>query len=204
MYLTLRRAISVVLCGPALFGFVFAQGPPKPPVAPIVKHTETRAGTTISDDYYWLRKQADPKVVQYLNAENAYTEVMTRSLKPFEDALYKEMLGHVKQTDLGVPVQRGDYLYYTRTEEGKQYPIYCRKKGVGASEEIVIDQNQLAVGHKFTSITAPVPSDDQNLVAYTVDYVGYRQYKLGVKDLRTGKLLADTAERVTSVAWAAR
>jgi oligopeptidase B len=176
---------------------------PKPPVAPVIPHTETRHGNQVTDNYFWLRDKTNPKVVAYLNAENAYTDAMTAPLKPFEDALYKEMLSHVKQTDLSVPVRRGPYLYYTHTEEGKQYPVYCRKKGDNGPEEIILDQNQLAQNQKFTAITPPVISDDQNLIAWTVDHVGYRQYHLAARDLRTGKTLADTAERVTSIAWAA-
>jgi oligopeptidase B len=141
-------------------------------------------------------------VPAWQNQETAHTEAITAPLTPFETALYNAMLGPIKQTDLSVPVRRGAYLYYTRTEEGKQYPIYCRRKGEGAPEEILLDQNKLAEGHKFTDVSPPVPSDDQNLIAYTVDFVGYRQYHLGIRDLRTGKVLPDTAERVTSVAWA--
>jgi oligopeptidase B len=181
----------------------FGAAPIKPPVAPVIPHSEVRHGATVTDNYFWLRQKSNPQVMAYLNAENAYTEAMTASLKPFEDALYKEMLGHVKQTDLDVPARRGAWLYYTRTQDGKQYPIYCRRKSEGAPEEIVLDQNALSAGQKFTGLTPPIPSDDGNLVAYTVDHVGYRQYRLGVRDLRTGKLLPDTAERVTSVAWAA-
>jgi oligopeptidase B len=162
-------------------GLLFAVTAPKPPVAPIVPHTETRHGTKVTDNYYWLREKSNSKVTAYLNAENAYTEAMNAPLKPFEDALYKEMLGHIRQTDLSVPVRRGPYLYYTRTEEGKQYPIFCRRNGEGMAEEIILDQNELAKGQKFTSITPPTPSDDQNLIAYTIDHVGYRQYHLSVK-----------------------
>lgn len=195
---------SVVAALVLSFGvLLFAGTTLKPPIAPIVPHTENRHGTQVIDNYYWLREKSNPKVTSYLNAENAYTTAITAPLKPFEDALYQEMLGHIKQTDLSVPVHRGPYLYYTRTEEGKQYPIYCRRKGEGTAEETILDQNELATGQKFTAITPPIPSDDQNLIAYTIDHVGYRQYHLGVRDLRTGKLLADTAERVTSLAWAA-
>ena len=102
---------------------------PTPPVAPTADHREERHGATVVDNYYWLREKSNPKVVEYLEAENAYTKAMTADLAPFQDALYKEMLSHVKQTDLSVPVRRGDYLYYSRTEEGKQYPIQCRRKG---------------------------------------------------------------------------
>ena len=113
------------------------------------------------------------------------------------------MLSHVKQTDLDVPVRRGDYLYYVRTEEGKQYPIRCRRKGsMEAPEEVLLDLNEIASGKKFIGLGAAVLSDDQNLLAYTLDYSGFRQYTLKIKDLRTGQTYDDSAERVTSVEWA--
>jgi oligopeptidase B len=177
---------------------------PQPPIAAKIDHQETRWGQTVHDDYYWMRDKSDPKVIEYLNAENAYTDAVTAGLKPFQDALYKEMLGHVKQTDQSVPVRRGGYFYYSRTEEGKQYPIYCRKYGsVTAKEEVILDLNDLGKGKKFVGIGKFELSDDQKLLAYTIDYVGYRQFTLQVKDLSTGITLADAAERVTSVAWAA-
>jgi oligopeptidase B len=177
---------------------------PQPPVAKRVEHRETRHGATVVDPYYWLREKANPEVVRYLEAENAYTEAMTREIKPLEETLYKEMLGRIKQTDLSVPVRRGGYLYYSRTEEGKQYPIQCRRKGgMDAPEEVLLDLNELAKGHKFFAVAAFMVSDDGQLLAYTTDTTGFRQYKLAVKDLRSGRLLPDTAERVTSVQWAA-
>ena len=122
---------------------------PTPPVTPIVPHVETRFGTSVSDDYYWLREKSNPKVIAYLQQENAYTDAMTRGLKPFADALYSEMLAHTKQTDLSVPVRRGDYFYYSRTEEGKQYPIRCRKKGsLQAKEEVLLDLNEIGQRQK--------------------------------------------------------
>jgi oligopeptidase B len=180
------------------------QTTPRPPAAPVIPHHETRFGTTVVDNYFWLREKSNPRVIEYLEQENAYTEAMTRGLKPFEDALYSEMLSHVKQTDLSVPVRRGDYFYYSRTEEGKQYTIQCRKKGsLQGKEEVLLDLNELGQGKKFVGLGAFVVSDDQNLLAYTIDYVGYRQFSLQVKDLRTGATLSDTRERVDSVAWAA-
>src|SRR5580698_4534305 len=92
----------------------------QPPVAPVIPHQETRYGTAVVDNYFWLRDKSNPKVIDYLGQENTYTDAMTKGLKPFEDALYSEMLSHIKQTDLSVPIRRGDYLYYSRTEEGKQ------------------------------------------------------------------------------------
>ena len=181
-----------------------SEAEPTPPVAPKMEHREVRHGETVVDDYYWLREKSNPQVVKYLEAENAYTAAVTQPLQPFTDKLYNEMLGRIKQTDLSVPVRRGEYLYYSRTEEGKQYPIQCRRQGsMEAPEEVLLDQNQLALGHKFVGLGAFVVSDDQNLLAYTVDFSGFRQYQLQVKDLRTGHILPDTAERVTSVEWAA-
>jgi oligopeptidase B len=177
---------------------------PAPPVAPVKEHRETRHGEIVIDNYFWLREKTDPEVVRYLEAEDAYTTAMTRGLKPFQEALYTEMLSHIQQTDMGVPVRRGAYLYYTRTVEGKQYPIHCRRKGnMDAPEEVLLDANQLGGQHNFVGIGNFVISDDGNLLAYTVDYTGFRQYTLQVKDLRDGRTLPDTAERVTSIEWAA-
>jgi oligopeptidase B len=191
---------------PLLFltGLIAGAAEITPPVAPAVDHREERHGATVVDPYYWLREKSNPKVVEYLEAENAYTKAMTAELAPFQDALYKEMLGRVKQTDLSVPVRRGDYMYYSRTEEGKQYPIQCRRKGnMQAPEEILLDLNELAKTHKFVGLGGFVVSDDDNLLAYTVDFTGFRQYGLQVKDLRSGETLPDTTERVDSVVWAA-
>ncbi len=175
-----------------------------PPTAPRVEHQEMRHGATVTDAYFWLREKSNPKVAEYLEAENAYTDAMTKDLKPFSDALYMEMLGRIKQTDLTVPTSRHGYLYYSRTEEGKQYPIQCRRKGtMDAPEEVLLDLNELGKNKKFVGLGSFVVSDDQNLVAYTIDYTGFRQFALNVKDLRTGQTLADTIERVTSLAWAA-
>jgi oligopeptidase B len=180
-----------------------AQTPLAPPVAARVEHKEERHGTEVNDEYFWLREKHNPKVVEYLEAENAYTTAMTKDLEPFSEALYKEMLGRIKQTDLTVPAPHRGYLYYSRTEEGKQYPIQCRRKGnMDAPEEVLLDPNEMAKEHKFVGIGLVRVSDDQNLLAFTVDYTGFRQYSLEVKDLRTGRLLGDSVERVTSLEWA--
>jgi oligopeptidase B len=203
---TRRFRLALLLLLPAAFFLAqtLAQTAAVPPVAPIVAHKEVRHGTTVSDNYFWLREKTNPKVVQYLEAENTYTAALTKNLQPFSDALYTEMLSHIKQTDLSVPTRRGEYLYYTRTEEGKQYPIRCRRKGsMEAPEEVLLDANEMSKDHKFVGIGDFVVSDDQNELAYTVDFTGFRQYDLHVKDLRSGKTLPDTTERVTSVDWAA-
>jgi oligopeptidase B len=174
-----------------------------PPVANRIEHQEERHGATVMDNYFWLRDKSNPAVIEYLKAENAYTDALTKNLKPFEDALYTEMLGRIKQTDLSVPTRRDGYFYYSRTEEGKQYPIQCRRKGsIEASEEVLLDGNELAQGHTFFALGSFQVSDNSNLLAYTTDVTGYRQYTLHVKDLRTGQTLPDTAERVTSLEWA--
>jgi oligopeptidase B len=178
--------------------------PTGPPVAQRAEHREVRHGATAVDEYFWLREKSNPAVARYLEAENAYTEAATADLKPFSYTLYNEMLARIKQTDLSVPTRRGGYFYYTRTEEGKQYPIRCRRKGsMEAAEEVVLDLNELAQGKTYAGLGAFVLSDDQNLLAYTIDYTGFRQHSLHVKDLRDGRTLPDTTDRVTSVTWAA-
>ncbi len=174
------------------------------PAAPKIERWNHWHGTPVVDDYSWLREKFRPEVIQYLQAENSYTAEVTRPIQPLADQLYKEMLGRIKQTDLSVPVRRGGYLYYSRTEEGKQYPIQCRRRDHGeAPEEILLDLNELAKEHQFVGLGAWEVSDDGNLLAYTVDYTGFRQFSLQVKDLRTGQVLPDTIGRVTSLQWAA-
>src|SRR6185369_3752743 len=198
----LLRRMLLLGCGSAMI--VLCQTVAAPPTAPREPHREVRHGATVNDDYFWLREKTSPKVVQYLEAENRYTQEMTKGIQPFADALYKEMLGRIKQTDLSVPTPRHGYLYYSRTEEGKQYPIQCRRKGnMSAPEEVLLDLNELGKEHKFVGLGNFTVSDDQQLLAYTMDFTGFRQYTLCVKDLRTGKSLPDTAERVTSLVWAA-
>ncbi|HEY3270925.1 MAG TPA: S9 family peptidase, partial [Geothrix sp.] len=182
---------------------------PTPPTAPQREHTSLWHGEKVSDPWFWLREKSNPAVVTYLNAENAYTEAMTKDLQPFSEALYKEMLGRIKQTDLSVPVRRGAFYYYSRTEEGKQYPIQCRRRaGKGgvhdekAPEEVLLDQNELAKGLKFLSLGGMAVSDDDRTLLFSTDATGFRQYKLFTKDLSTGKVEGPLAERVTSFTWA--
>ncbi len=178
-------------------------GAPQPPMAEKKTKTTNIHGATLVDDYFWLREKTNPAVMAHLQAENAYAETVMKPTAPLQEKLYNEMLSHIKQTDTNVPYRSGNYFYYTRTEEGKQYPIFCRKKGsLEAPEEIVLDENELAKGQKFMSVGTFIPSDDGNLLAYSTDNTGYRQYTLQVKDLRTGQLFPEKIERVNSVAWA--
>ncbi len=177
---------------------------PKPPVAKAIPKDVTVHGDHRTDNYFWLRDKQNPDVAAYLNAENAYADAVMNGTEGLQTALYQEMLGHIKQTDVQVPYREGAFWYYSRTEEGKQYPIYCRKAGtLEAPEQITLDVNQLAKGEKFMSLGALSVSNDANLLAYSTDNTGFRQYKLHVKDLRTGAVVKDVAEKVGSVAWAA-
>jgi oligopeptidase B len=177
---------------------------PQPPVAPRVPRIDVLHGERRQDDYAWLRDKSDPAVATYLEAENAYADEVMRPTEAFQDALYKEMLARIKETDVNVPARKGDYFYYSRTEQGKQYPILCRKKGsLEAPEDVTLDLNELAEGKPFMSLGAYVVSDDGNLLAYSTDETGFRQYTLFVKDLRTGEILAERIERSGSVSWAA-
>jgi oligopeptidase B len=160
-------------------------------------------GEKLMDNYFYLRDKKNPAVIAHLEAENAYTTAVMKHTEGLQEKLYNEILSHIKQTDVNVPYKWGDYFYYTRTVEGQQYPIFCRKhKSLDAPEQIVIDVNELAKGHKFMSVGAFVPSDDGNLLAYSTDNTGYRQYTLRIKNLKTGEILPDTVERVNNLAWA--
>src|SRR5215471_9686562 len=183
-----------------------ATTPDAPPASPVAKriHTENHInGGNLMDDYSWLRDKKNPEVAQYLEAENAYADGIMKPTAALQQKLYDEMISHIKETDVNVPYRQGGYFYNSRWEKGQQYPIYFRRKGsLDAPEVITIDQNELAKGEKFMALGAYDPSDDSNLLAYTTDNTGFRQYRLHIRDLRTGKDLPDTAERVGSIAWA--
>ena len=187
-----------------------AQTTPLPPVAPTQNHAVKWHGQPVSDPWYWLRDKDSPPVLAYLKAENAYTEAMTAGLAPLSSRLYDEMLGRIQQTDLDVPVRRGNWTYYSRTVEGQQYPIRCRRAATAtladdpqAPEQVLLDQNEMAKGKAFLSIGEYQVSDDAGSLLYTVDDTGFRQYKLYRKNLASGKVEGPLAERVTSVEWAA-
>ena len=187
-----------------LIPFLLAAGTaPTPPVAKQLAHITEVNGHTMTDNYAWLREKSNPEVRAYLEKENAYTDSIMNPTEPLQKKLYDEMLSRIKETDVEVPYREGDYFYYTRTEAGKQYVIRCRKKAAAdAPEEVLLDVNELAKGHTFMTVQAFAVSPDGNLLAYSYDDTGYRQFTLAVKDLRTGKTLADHAERVGSVVWA--
>ncbi len=178
--------------------------PSLPPVARREPHVREVHGDRFVDDYFWLRQKTNPAVIAHLEAENAYTAAVMKPTEPLQHKLYAEMVGRIQETDLDVPYRLGHWLYYSRTEKGQQYRIHCRKPADGSgAEQVILDVNALAQGGKFMAVEEFEVSDDGNLLAYTTDNTGYRQYTLHVKDLRTGKTLSDAAPRVTSVAWAA-
>jgi oligopeptidase B len=176
----------------------------QPPPARREQTVNTYHGRRLTDDYAWLKEKTSPEVIAFLEQENAYTRAVMKPTEELQAKLYDEMLSHIKETDVSVPFRDKDYFYYSRTEQGSQYPIYCRKHGsLEAEEEVILDMNQLAVGESFMALGALTVSDDGNLLAYSTDTTGFRQYTLHIKDLRTGEVLADQAQRVGSVVWAA-
>src|SRR5262245_40281098 len=174
----------------------------RPPVAKKEPHTLTLHGETLNDDYFWLRNKGTPEVEQHLRAELAYAEAFMKPTAALQQRLYDEMLGRIQQTDVSVPYLDRGYLYYTRTEQGKQYPIYARKRGsVDAPEEVLLDVNALAAGKKFLSVGGLRVSPDGARLAYTTDETGFRQYTLQVQQLGTGQRGPDAIPRVTSYDW---
>ncbi|HEX8285447.1 MAG TPA: S9 family peptidase [Pyrinomonadaceae bacterium] len=180
-----------------------ASQPPAPPVAKKIPRTTEVHGTKLSDDYFWMRDKKNPEVISYLEAENAYTAAMMKGTEALQERLYKEMLARIKETDTNVPYRYAGHLYYTRTEQGKQYPVFARRKGsMEAPEQMLLDLNEMAKGHTFMSVGDFDVTSDSNLLAYSTDTTGFREYTLYVKDLRTGES-TKVAERVSSTAWAA-
>lgn len=179
-----------------------------PPLAKKLPTSNSIHGSSLPDDYAWLRDRANPEVAQYLEAENAYADAVMQPTASLQQQLYTEMLGHIKETDDSVPYRMGDYFYYSRTEQGKQYPILCRKHKSPAHdipEQIILDVNQLAEGQPFMALGASEVSDDGHLLAYSTDNTGFRQYRMHIRDLRSGQIrdLPDTAENTGTLTWAA-
>ena len=205
----MSRLIHLILAMAATTFFTGAESPsdvsgtPTPPMAKKV-HTENHIlGGRLVDDYQWLREKSNPEVAQYLQAENAYTDAVMKPTEALQKKLYDEMVSHIKETDVDVPYREGDYFYYSRWEAGKQYPIRARKRGsLDAPEQVTLDVNELAKSEKFMALGVYEVSEDGNLLAYSTDNTGFRQYRLHVRDLRTGQDLPDTAEKTGSTVWA--
>jgi len=181
-----------------------AQQEPAPPVAKVVPQELVAHGHTRMDDYFWLRERENPEVIAYLEAENAYTDAVMGHTASFQEALFEEMRGRIKETDESVPYKLDDYWYYTRWEEGREYPIYARRRGsMDAPEELMFDANEFAEGHGFFSGGPRGVSFGQDIMAFATDTVGRRFYTLRFKNLTTGEILDDVIPDVTgNVAWA--
>ena len=159
------------------------------PKAPREEHVVTTHGDSRPDEYAWLRNRDDPRVLEYLKAENAYTDVLMAGTETLQKTLYDEMLGRIQETDTSAPTRWGPYEYYSRTEEGKQYSIACRRRdGV---EEILLDENVRAEGHDYYAVGVFDVSEDHSVLAFSEDVTGNESYVLRFKDLATGELLPD-------------
>ena len=196
----LPAALSIVA---AAFSTSSAQNV-SPPTAQIKPKVDTLHGDVRVDNYFWIREKSNPDVIAYLNAENAYTEAKMKHTEALQQKLYDEMLSRIKENDVSVPYLDNGYYYYTRTEKGKNYVTRLRKKGsLNAPEQVVIDENALAVGKKFSSLGDWAVSPGGSRFAYLHDTTALRVYTLYVKDLTTGRVLGDSISGVVpSVAWA--
>lgn len=175
-----------------------------PPVAEKIKKELIANGDARIDYYYWMNQREDPKVTDYLKAENAYTDTILSDVKDFRAKLFTEILGRIKQTDESVPYKIRGYYYYYRYEQGKEYPIHCRKKdNLNAPEEILIDVNEMAKGHTYCQVAGLQVSPDNKLLAYGIDTVSRRLYLVKIKDIASGKFFDDALpDTAGSVAWA--
>jgi oligopeptidase B len=176
----------------------------KPPVATVKPKIDTLHGDVRTDNYFWIREKANPDVISYLNAENAYTTARMKHTEALQQKLYDEMLGRIKETDVSVPYRDNGYLYWNATEKGKSYATFMRRRAAaGSPDETVLDANALAVGKKFSQVGSLEVSPGGSRAAYLHDTTALRVYTLYVKDLATGKLLGDSISRVVpSIAWA--
>jgi oligopeptidase B len=197
-------ALALMLASPSTLYPQLALGAAKPPFADKKPKDVTVHGDTRIDDYFWLREKENPAVLAHLRAENAYTDAVTAPLQPLREQLYQEMVGRLKETDTNPPAKKGEWWYYSRTEQGKQYPIYCRKhRSLDAPEQVILDVNELAQGEKFMAVGRLVVSDSGHLLAYSVDRTGYRSYELRVKDLRNGSAVPQEIGQASSFEWSA-
>ncbi|HYT39344.1 MAG TPA: S9 family peptidase [Acidimicrobiia bacterium] len=182
---------------------------PAPPLARRVPHVHEAHGDRRADDYHWLRDREDPEVTAYLEAENAYADAVMESLRPLQEKLYAEIVSRIQETDLSVPVPHGPFLYYSRSVEGLQYPIHCRRTagsdgtGEGSEEQILIDENVLAEGQEYCALGAFEVSPDHRLLAWSLDTEGDEDHVLRIRDMETGE---DHPEAIPGtsygVAWA--
>jgi oligopeptidase B len=175
-----------------------------PPKAEKIPKELTRHGHTRIDNYYWLNERENPKVIEYLKAENNYTEEVLKPTKELQEKLYNEIVGRIKQTDQSVPYRDNGYYYFVKYEEGKEYPVYCRKKDQpGAAEEVMLNVNEMAAGYEYYQVGGLSVSPDNKFLSYGVDTLSRRIYDIYVKNLETGEILEDKIPGTTgSSCWA--
>jgi oligopeptidase B len=167
------------------------------------EHQISLHGSTWADEWFWLRERDDPETIPYIEAENAYTQEMLKDVEGTREELYREMRGRIKERDENVPVKDGPFYYYTRFEEGGQYPIYCRKRlSLEAEEEIILDVNALAEGLDYLQIGVCRNSPDHRFLVYSTDADGAEEYVLHIKDMESGRVLDEKIEQTYySLAW---
>jgi oligopeptidase B len=171
----------------------------KPPLAEKIAKELSIHGDKRIDNYYWMNNREDPKVLAWLNAENAYLDTMMLPEKKLQEKLFDEMKSRIKETDMSVPYFKNGYYYYTRFEQGKEYPVYCRKKGsLEAVEQVILNVNELAAGHTYCHVGGISVSPDAGLLAYGIDTVSRRRYTIHVKNLETNELLPDVINETTA------
>lgn len=198
-------ALLALAVGSAPAAAQTARDLPAPPVARVVPKTDTLHGDVRTDNYFWLRDRQNPEVISYLEAENRYADSAMAGTRQLQETLYQEILGRLRQTDLSVPDRIGPYFYYSRTEEGKQYPIFVRRRGsMQAPEEVIFDQNRMAEGARYYTLGAFSVSPDHRMLAFSVDTSGSEHFTIMVKNLETGEILPERIDDVSfGATWAA-
>lgn len=177
-----------------------------------IPHEMTIHGHTRVDNYYWLNERENPEVIDYLKAENAYEQEMMKHTEPLQNQLFEEIVARIKQDDVSVPVRHKGYVYYSRFEEGMEYPIYCRRRALNddyldltrqGEEEILLNGYEMSRGYSYFDIGAYNVSPDNQLIAYSVDTVSRRQYQIFVKEIATGKMFTEVIQNTTgNMVWA--
>ncbi|MBD3403049.1 prolyl oligopeptidase family serine peptidase [candidate division GN15 bacterium] len=196
------RVLAAALAALVLLAPAAIAADPQPPVAKVEPTVDTVFGVELIDNYAWLRDRTDPDVLNYLRAENEYAEAMLAHAEDLQETLYNEMVSRIRETDLSVPVRHGDYYYYTRDEEGKEYKIYCRRKGEDGKEEILLDLNVLAEGKDYLLLGGYEVSPNHRLLAFAYDTAGNEEYTVRIKDLSNGALYEDVIEATSGdLAW---
>ena len=194
------RSLAALACLQVAAGLAAAQSPP---VARTIPRVDTLNGEIRVDNYFWLREKQNPEVRTYLEAENAYTATGMQHTEAVQEQIYRELVGRIKETDLSVPYRQGGFWYYTRTEQGKSYPIYCRRPGaLDAPEQVILDQNALAQGKRFDALGGFDVSPDGRLLMYLEDTTAFRVYTLYVKELSSGRIIDSIANVWNGTAWA--